>query len=91
MCQPASFIVTRHKIFWSKKTESHHEIITEFGLKEKNVRDEFTLVPIEIIPPNQDYKLPLKKWEFKVDFAGYQETYRNGGMLKMQRSGFGQN
>ena len=68
MCEPASMIVTKNKVFWSKKTESHHEIIEEFGLKEQDVRKNFTLIPIEIIPPDNDYKLPLSKWVFKIDF-----------------------
>ena len=71
MCEPASMIVTKTKVFWSKNTESHHEIITEYGLKEKNVRDEYNLVPIEIIPPCNDFTLPLSKWIFNVDHAGY--------------------
>jgi len=71
MCRPASFIVTKSNIFWSKTTEGHSEIIEEFGLKEKDVRGNYTLVGVEIVPPNKDYKLPLSKWQFCVDFAGF--------------------
>ena len=71
MCQPASMIVTKTKVYWSKNTESHHEIIEEFNLKEQDVRGNYTLVPVEIIPPNNDYKLLLSEWNFSVDFVGH--------------------
>jgi len=77
MCEPASMIVTKKKVFWSLKTESHHEIISEFGLKEKDVRGNYTLVPIEITPPVNDFRLPLSKWQFRIDHAGYKHELPN--------------
>ncbi len=71
MCRPASMIVTKQKVFWSEKTESHHEIITEFNLRETDARKQINLVPIEIIPPNNDFSAPVSKWEFHIDFAGF--------------------
>jgi hypothetical protein len=71
MCRPASFIVTKKEVFWSKNTESHQGIISEFDLKEQDARGNYTLVGVEAIPPNQDYRLPFRKWEFVVDFAGH--------------------
>jgi len=71
MCKPASFVVTKNKVFWSKHTESHHEIISEFGLKEKNVRGDYRLICVEIVPPNSDYRLPFSKWKYSVDTGGY--------------------
>jgi len=71
MCEPASMVVTKTKVYWSKNTESHHEIIKEFNLKEQNVRGEYILVPIEIIPPHKDFRLPLSKWKFKIDYNDY--------------------
>ena len=74
MCNPASMIVTKNKVYWSKTTDSHHEIITEFKLKEKNVRNEYCLVPIEIAPPNGDFREPLTYWQYREDFAGHQRN-----------------
>jgi len=67
MCQPASFVITKKQVFWSKTTEGHSDIIEEFGLKEKDVRGNITLVRIEIVPPDGNYKLPFSKWEYHLD------------------------
>ena len=32
MCQEASFVLTKPKVYWSRFTDSHEEIIKEFGL-----------------------------------------------------------
>ena len=68
MCKPASFIVTKDKVFWSKRTDSHSEIIKEHNLCESGVRG-VNVVPVEITPPKDDLSLPLKQWKFCVDFA----------------------
>jgi len=67
MCRPASFVVTKKKVFWSETSDSHEDIIEEFGLKEFDVRKKATFVRVEITPPNQDFRLPLKKWRFQTD------------------------
>ena len=72
MCEPASMIVTKTKVFWSENTDSHSEIVSEFGLKETDARGDVNIIPIEITPPNGNLKTPLSKWVFKVDFAGFQ-------------------
>jgi len=69
MCIPASMIVTKDKVYWSKKSESHTDIIEEFGLRERNVRGEYLLVPIEIVPPDYNYLLPLDEWEYSIDIG----------------------
>jgi len=71
MCRPASMIATKDKIFWSKTNESHTDIIEEFGLRERNVRGEYLLVPIEIVPPDNDLLLPLDEWEYSIDIDEY--------------------
>ena len=72
MCNPASMIMTKgHRVHWSEKTDSHREIITEFGLRETDARGAINIVPIEIIPPNGDMTKPLNKWQFTIDYAGY--------------------
>ena len=67
MCQLASFIVTKSQVFWSKFSDSHEDIIEEFGLKEMNVRQEPTFVRVEITPPNNDYSIPITDWQYKLD------------------------
>ena len=76
MCEPASFVVTKKEVFWSKKTESHHEIISEFKIKEQNVRKEYNLVCVEITPPDGDYTKPLSKWKYRLDTGGYDQIGR---------------
>jgi len=73
MCKPASMIVTRghHKVCWSEKTDSHHEIISEFGIKETDARGDINIVPIEITPPNGKLNTPISKWKYKADYQGY--------------------
>jgi len=41
MCRPASFVLTEHKVFWSKKSDSHEDIIREFGLHPDGKRGRF--------------------------------------------------
>jgi hypothetical protein len=63
----ASFIVTKKQVYWSKTTDSHEEIIKEFGLAEQDVRNEYIFVRVEIAPVNGDYKTPIEKWVYKLD------------------------
>ena len=70
MCKPASFVVTKKQVFWSKKTESHHEIVSEFKLKEQDVRKNYQIICVEIIPQNDDFASPLSKWELTLDGVG---------------------
>jgi len=71
MCEPASMVVTKRKVYWSEKTDSHSEIIEEFKIRECGVGGEINVVPVEIIPPGGDYTLPLSKWKFKIDYCGF--------------------
>jgi len=73
MCAPASMIVTEHKLYWSRKSESHTDIIEEFGLRERNVRGEYLFLPVEITPPEgTDYLTPLNKWVFSIEIWDYE-------------------
>ena len=64
MCKPASMVVTKEKIFWSEKSDSHEDTISEFGLVEK-VANQLTFVRIEIVPPNEnDFGASSSKWKF---------------------------
>ena len=68
MCAPASLVVTKDKVFWSAKSDSHEEIIREFGLCDE-VANRITLVRVEITPPNGDMSRPLDEWQYRVDEA----------------------
>jgi len=70
MCKPASFVATKDRVYWSEKTDSHHEIISEHELCENGIRG-VNVVPLEITPENGNLSLPLKKWKFAIDFAGF--------------------
>ena len=65
MCKCASFVVTKSKVFWSKTSDSHEEIIKEFNLHEGVNGNNF--VRVEVSPEGNNLSLPLKDWEFKVD------------------------
>ena len=73
MCKPASFIVTKDKVFFSNKSDSHEEIIKEFGLHEGSGRINF--VRIEITPPKNNLSLSLDKWEFKLDQTEFPDWF----------------
>ena len=73
MCNPASFVLTKDRVFWSKLTDSHDEIVKEFSLCE-SIRNESVstmkvcLLKVEIIPPKEtDFATPLDQWVFRVD------------------------
>ena len=63
----ASCVVTKKKVYWSDKTDSHEIIIKENGLKELDARGNATLVRVELIPNNEDYRLPIKSWVYKIE------------------------
>jgi hypothetical protein len=67
MCRPASFVVTKDRVYWSKSSDSHEDIIKENGLKESNIRNEIQFVRVEIVPPDNDFRKPLDEWRFHTD------------------------
>jgi hypothetical protein len=67
MCRPASFVLTKDRVFWSRKTESHTEIVSEFELHEDGSRG-VNVVKIELVPPDgEDLTCDLAKWEYHLD------------------------
>jgi hypothetical protein len=66
MCNPASLVVTRENIYWSKTSESHEDILKEFNIRDE-VGGKITLVRIECVPPDGRYDSDTKKWPVKVD------------------------
>ena len=67
MCSPASFVVTKENVYWSKKTDSHEDIIKEFKLVEMDGSDTPLFVRVEVTPPNGDMTIDLDKWVYKLD------------------------
>lgn len=63
MCKLASFVVTKDRVLWHPESESHEKIIERFKLNDK--RSDF--VRVELVPPRDDYLLPIKAWEFGTD------------------------
>ena len=66
MCKPASFVLTKDNVFWSKTSDSHEDIISEHNLHPDGARGA-NVVRIEITPPNDDYTLPIGQWVYKLD------------------------
>ena len=67
MCNPASFILSQDRVYWSKSTDSHSDIIAEFGLNDdKNVMLS-RLLRVEIVFPDGDFTKPLDEWKFHTD------------------------
>jgi len=64
MCRMASFVLTKDKVYWSKKSDSHEDIISEYHL---NDGENISILRAEIVPPNDNYRLPLEKWEYNID------------------------
>ena len=68
MCNPASFCVNRElKVFWSKKSDAHEDIIEKFDLHVDGVR-EANFVRVEVVPPKEGaFETPLDQWVYKLD------------------------
>ena len=66
MCNPASFVVTKDRVFWSKRSDSHEYIIKEFDLCADGI-DGPKIVRVEITPPNNNFRAPLEDWQLNID------------------------
>jgi hypothetical protein len=66
MCQPASFVLTKDRVFWSKRSDSHEDIIREHGLHADGIGGP-NIVRVEIVPPDGDMTVDLLRWEFSFD------------------------
>lgn len=65
MCNPASFVLTKDRVYWSENSDGHEDIIKEFALSD--TAKEPKILRVEISPKDADYSLPLEKWTWKVD------------------------
>ena len=75
MCKEASFVVTKDTVFWSKNTDSHEEIIAEHQLNEGCKPEEPNFVRVEISPANNDYRIELDKWAYRLDQDKFPKWY----------------
>ena len=66
MCKPASMWVVKDRVYWSRNTESHTQIVGEFGLPD-NTEQRIYGVAIEVCPENGDLRTPIDQWVFRVD------------------------
>jgi len=66
MCREASFVLTKTKTCWSKRTDSHEWIIVDHKLHADGSRGP-NIVRVEITPPNEDFSLPLDQWVYRLD------------------------
>jgi len=88
MCKPASMIITKgHRVHWSENTDSHYEIIKEFGLNETDPRGDIKIVPVEITPVDDKLNTPIKGWKYKVDYQGFSRELPEWYDSKKSRGG----
>ena len=67
MCRFASFVLTKDREFYSDKSDSHTEIISEHSLNEWGFRGP-NIVKVEISPTDNIKSWPsLKAWKFVID------------------------
>ena len=72
MCKPASMIIVHKNVAkWSETTDSHHEIITEFGIREVDARGDINIVPVEMCPEGGNLSIALSKWKYGVDYQEF--------------------
>ena len=66
MCDFASFVLTKDKVFWSD-SNSHTDIIEEFGLHEDGANGP-NILKVEIFPTTKiKYLRDYDNWGFKID------------------------
>ena len=66
MCRPASMVLTKDAVLWSRRSESHEDIIREYELHADGVGGP-NLLRVELTPAGNDYRLPLDEWAFRCD------------------------
>ena len=96
MCNFASFVLTKDRVFYSKSGNSHSEIISENGLNEWGARGP-NIIKVEITPTDKIRKWPsLKAWNFLIDqdqlpdwhIPAITEKRARAALLRQYREGF---
>ena len=65
MCKAASFVLTKDRVFWSKKTDSHEAIIEEYSLNADGAGGP-NVLRVEINPVGF-FGPPFDGWAFRYD------------------------
>jgi len=76
MCEPASFIVTRHDVLYSRVSDHHDIILAEHDIRDDSLNPAF--VRVEVTPPRMDFLLPFDEWEFRTDQDLLPDWYSRG-------------
>jgi len=63
----ASFVLTKDNVYWSATTDSHDEILSEFGLKDTGLAGKIEILRVEISPENDNYLATRNDWKYRVD------------------------
>ena len=66
MCQFASFVLTKDRVFWLDESDSHEEIINKHQLHADGVNGP-NILRVEITPPQDGDLGDLSRWTYKVD------------------------
>lgn len=59
----AAFLVSRDRVLWSPFTDNFDNLRREFGV----IHGPLKVVPVQMIPPDNDLTNPLKLWELSTD------------------------
>ena len=74
MCKAASFVMTKDRIYWSKTSDSHEDIISEYKLNADGLGGP-NIARVEVAPPKGNLSLPLKQWVYKLDQTDVPKWY----------------
>ena len=68
MCQYASFVLTRDKVFWSRTSDSHTGICEEAGLHEDGAHGP-NVLKVEIVPRRATITdfYDFAQWDYRID------------------------
>jgi len=76
MCNPASFVVTKDSVLFSKFSDSHEVILEENNLRDDSLNPAF--VRVEITPPRRDFSRPFSEWRYITDQDLIPDWYSRG-------------
>jgi hypothetical protein len=66
MCQFASFVLTKDRVFYSDKSDSHESIIRENGLHVDGTHGP-NILRVELTPPTNGDLADFSKWQYRID------------------------
>ena len=68
MCRFFSCLVTKTAdVLWEQDTDSHEDLVQQFKINDTKPIELRTFVRVEVVPPNNDYKIDISKWDVGVD------------------------